>query len=141
MLNLKRLNELAHLKGDCKGCGGMASDPRTGYVCPTCGGSGKVFVFSEMVRVKCRLGFHSKRFPQDNKCPDCQGRGTVASEKMEDWVEGAHCLGYIVVFQEGECSLFASGDGINLHSLIASGYDPDPFTALVMAIKAVKHEQ
>ena len=25
----------------CKGCGGMASDPRTGYVCPTCHGTGE----------------------------------------------------------------------------------------------------
>ena len=131
------LNEVAHIEGVCKGCGGMGADPGTNFKCPTCDGTSKVFVLGEMVRVKCRWRYPgvgvSEKHP--NKCK-CSGRGTVGSEKMEDWVEATLTLPGVeqIRFSKIGCDLV----GDSGCSLIATGHDPDPFTALVMAMKAVK---
>ncbi len=142
------LQTLAHLQRDCPACGGdgLKNDlsDATIWKCSKCGGSGKVFVLHGMVRERCgrckgngkwRAWDDSKQESYEIACPACGGLGTIASQDMGDWVKAAHSLGYTVVFQEGECCLFISGDGINLNSLVASGADFQPFEALARAIQ------
>ena len=135
---LKLLNEVAHIEGVCKGCGGMGSDPGTNFKCPTCDGTSKVFVLGEMVRVKCRWRYPgvgvSEKHP--NKCK-CSGRGTVGSEKMEDWVEAAK-ESWCVIFSEVANKTWCQLENYITGHAVGKAFDPDPFTALVMAMKAVK---
>lgn len=103
MADLKKLNELAHLEKDCPRCGGSSSGVRSGIegrypldvACSLCGGTGKVFVFPEMVRVKCdHRGHGPTPRPWIKNCSDCGGRGTIASTDGMVWADAAAALGY-----------------------------------------------
>ena len=141
MPGLKLLNEVAYMEEDCPRCGGSSSGVRSGQegrypldcACSLCGGSGKVFVLPEMVRVECPTCSKVRnRGGTILHCSECSD-GTVASEKMQDWMEAVDKPITFVPGPDGRWkAVILEYPGV---------WGDGPFTALVMAIKAVKHEQ
>ncbi len=98
MPDLTQLNELAYLERDCPDYHHMLGHEEHDKECsnPKCK-DGKVFVFGEMVRVKCQAcnGTKWKRYGRRGQhCPDCSGRGTIASTDGIVWADAAASLGF-----------------------------------------------
>lgn len=165
-------NRLAQMEEDCPGCGGtgcryLVHKPGHDcgrWKCRKCGGSGKVKVFSGVVRVRCPCSMYEaiecalcppydlprlkkRSHPEGKPCCACHGLGTVASEKMEDWVKATTEKGITVVFYSDLLSLGYESMGCRLEFPVdfqegitaEYGYDPSPKAALGLALeKAVK---
>ncbi|KKK77434.1 hypothetical protein LCGC14_2853690 [marine sediment metagenome] len=132
MSDLKLLNEVAYMEEDCPRCGGSNSGVRSGQegrypldcACSLCGGSGKVFVLPEMVRVECPTCSKVRnRGGTILHCSECSD-GTVASEKMQDWIKAAAGIGLHRVIDVTE--IFVA---------------PDPFEALIAALEAANGKE
>ncbi len=141
--------DVAFKRGPCKECGGSGKVPFSqidDYLviprtrdCPTCNGTGKVYLLGEMVRRLCGYrvgggvsaeGYEYPTHPTD--CPICHGLEFTPSTELGDWVEAALSLPEVetVWLSKKGCDLV--GDYGN--SLIATGHDPNPLTALKLAL-------
>ncbi|KKK95831.1 hypothetical protein LCGC14_2668890 [marine sediment metagenome] len=160
MPDSERLQRLAHLEKDCPDCRGegFVQWPHSGFSlahgyerhqCLACK-DGKVFVFGDMVRVKCqhKHGTTKTWIIKEQryvwKCIDCQGLGTVASQALAVWVKAAQGA-----FKDGPAMVSCYFNEISQRYTRfiwrVGGYagpdDPDPLTALAMALeKAVGKE-
>lgn len=160
MTDQARLNELAHLEKDCPECRpylgscpeGWIPNPRpskyTYRPCVHCGGNtsigpeavggtGKIFVLSEMVRVKCKPCRGTGGRAQGG-CKKCECRGTIASTDLNDWVKAAQAT-----FKHGVMmDSYGWKPEIERHTLfrwdidldVEGPEDPDPFAALLKTL-------
>ena len=153
--------DIAFRKVPCKECGGLiilellkpdSNNPHADIAknvgsCPTCNGEGETYWLGDMVRKKCILhwelvghGYHKRYEVNPNECDGCHGLGSIPSTELGDWFEAAlnHCDEVRVCKEDDDKEFYledySDQEGCG-NTLKGYGRDPDPLTALKLALE------